>query len=157
MRRRRQGGRSDGRRGAAALEFALCALPLLLILTAMLEFAWQLAINAGLEFGARYAARLGVTGASLGAGTPQQALTRAVLDRVPLLQASRFTLELRFWGDLASLGNAATATSGMGGAGAVVEYRLRYSAPLLTPLGRAGWGQAIEHRAVVVVQNENFS
>ncbi|WP_159993466.1 TadE/TadG family type IV pilus assembly protein [Roseomonas sp. 18066] len=144
------------RRGAAALEFALCALPLLLVLTAMLEFGWQLAINAGLEYGARHAARLGVTGTSLGAGTPQQALTRAVLRQVPLLQAARFTLELRYWGDLASIGNAAKATSGMGAGGAVVEYRLGYSAPLLTPLGRAGWGKTIEHRAVVVVQNENY-
>ncbi|ONG44769.1 hypothetical protein BKE38_27330 [Pseudoroseomonas deserti] len=149
-------GLRQDRRGAAALEFALCALPLLLILTAMLEFGWQLAINAGLEFGARYAARLGVTGSSLGSGTPQQALTRAMLSRVPLLKPAHFTLELRYWGDLASIGNAAKATSGMGGAGAVVEYRLSYSAPLLTPLGRAGWGKTIEHRAVVVVQNENY-
>jgi hypothetical protein len=150
----RGGGRH--RRGTAALEFALCALPLLLLLTAILEFGWQLAINAGLEYGARHAARLGVTGASLGAGTPEQALTRAVLRQVPLLQPARFTLELRSWGELASIGDAARATGGMGGSGAVVEYRLSYSAPLLTPLGRAGWGRTIEHRAVVVVQNEAY-
>lgn len=144
------------RRGGAALEFALVSVPLLLLLTAMLEFGWQLAINAGLEHGARHASRLGATGAGLGPGSAQQALTRAVLQQVPLLEASRFDLELRYWPDFAALGDAGKARPGPGGGGAVVEYRLRYTAPLLTPLGRAAWGRAIDHRAVVVVQNEPY-
>lgn len=145
-----------GRRGVAALEFALCALPLLALLTLAVEAGWQLAINAALENGARRASRLGLTGSMPAGGTREQAITRAVLEAAPILQAGRLEVTLRAYPGFAALSQPGAGQAGAGAAGQVVEYRLTYQQPVLGPLARAFWGATVEHAAVTLVQNEAF-
>jgi Flp pilus assembly pilin Flp len=66
------------RRGASAIEFALVALPLLLLVVGVFEFAVMTAVAAMLESAALEAARFGATG-QLPAGMTREARVREIV------------------------------------------------------------------------------
>jgi hypothetical protein len=145
------------RRGAAALEFAVCAPAFFVLVLAVMELGWQFTVSAGLEHGARLAGRLGITGAAMPGGSRDLAsVTRAVLAGVPVLQAGRLTVAVHAYAGLDAFSAGQPPVEGTGGPSALVEYRLDYVQPWLTPFGRAAMGAALTHHAVVVVQNEPF-
>ena len=141
-----------------ALEFALGGLAILMLLLFVLEIAWQMAVGAALESGARMASRYGITGQT-GSGTTQGTrltqIRQAVLDAgAGLLQSSQLTLQDTAYGTFAAAAANSGGTGGAGTAGQVTVYALSYVQPCIA------WSFAkscsFTHSATATVLNEPF-
>lgn len=158
------------RSGGTAVEFAIVAGAFLLFVLLLLETAFQLAVGAALDYGARDASRFGVTGRSSNPDDPGQRLddiaARVVARTSPVLDFGRLSLTAESFatpaGEAAAgflpIGTGQPGTLGDPGGGfAIVRYTLTYEQPLLTPFARLILGRdAISHRATIIVKNEPF-
>jgi len=147
------------RRGATAVEHALI-LPVFFLLTlVMIEAAWQMAIAAGVDHGARRGARWISLGAAAPTGmTRDERLAEIVLTSTGLpLNAGRLVVTPTAFSSFAQLGTPGAGMAGLGGPDQVVHYVITYQSTLLTPPARslipAG---LLRFRTVIVAQNEPF-
>lgn len=148
------------RRGLVALEFSLIGMALLAMLLLVLEVAWQMAVSAGLDHGARQASRWAATGQAPPAGRTQlDELRRRVVESSGLpIDNSRLAMVVESFAAAADLTRPGTATPGMGGSGEVMRYRITYDAAALTPVGGALLtGGRLPHRFTVIVRNEPYA
>ena len=153
-----------GVRGASAIEFALLLPALLAILLMCVEFGWQLAVGATLDYGAQRAARLGTVGSVVanGATAPDPARRSAI--RAAVLNATTGVLQDSQLGEVTTksfAGFAAAGSKGKDGPGTgkeVVQYQLSYVQPFLTgSLAAAMTGRpSITHTSTVTLANEPF-
>lgn len=158
--------RRSSRAGTTAVEMALIT-PLVLMLTVtVLELGWQMCVAAALDYGARRAARVGMTGTAVGNGpiatdtVRQSAIRSAILTSTGgLLVDGRLTVGMASFNSIAAAGAAITGGSDPGGAGQVVRYSLQYTEPLLTgSLASALLNRTqFVHTSTVMVINEPFS
>ena len=151
--------------GTTALELALCAPLLILFVLLVFEAGLQATVAAALDFGARRAGRLGITGAITANGPVATDAERRAALRAAVLSASgtllvdgRLTLSQASYGTMAGAAAGKNAITGPGGAGQVVRYDLTYVQPLLTGSLAASVLQRTEfvHTSSIVVVNEQF-
>lgn len=158
------------RRGAAAVEFAIVANVLLLLLMLALEAAFQMLIGAALDHGAREVSRMATLG-PIGGVTSRDDLLAKVLSRTGLplgswgtgsITAERFT-------DYAALADAGALPAGSlcngsgsavattGASGGIMRYCIHYDARGFTPFARNLLSAGLfQHRTFFVVQNEPY-
>lgn len=176
--------RSDG---ASAIEFALVSIPVITMIIGILEVAAILFVNVIMEGAIRDAARFGITGYTTG-GKSREAIIREIIDDRTLgfVDMANVRITTTIYPDFDSIGpetymdangngqydsgetfydvngngawDANPGTSGAGGAGAVVVYKVSYDWPLLTGLlapliGRNG---VIPLSVSTAVRNEPF-
>jgi Flp pilus assembly protein TadG len=170
-------------RGSAAIEFALCAGVLILLLSAIIEFGVMFAVDASLQAAVMSASRFGVTGAE-GEGMSRQAQILAIIDdrTLGLVDTGRMEISTRVYASFDQIGkpepfvdangnntfdageaftdvngngtwDADLGVAGLGGAGDVVVYSLSYPWTALTPL-LAPFLNGTTLRAAVAVRNE---
>lgn len=150
--------------GNAAVEFALIAPMLFLLLMGIVEFALVMFATSVIEGAATSASRLGLTGRA-GANNPtygdtpeRQAYVRAEIDRLSLglVEAD----EVQFVPTIHSGYGSADADQGegLGSGNQAVTYDLTYDWYFFTPLvGRFfGADNMFTIRASVIVKNEDF-
>ena len=159
-----------GERGVSAVEFAILAPVILTLALGTIEFGWQATIGFALEYGARSAARVGITGA-IGPNPGNSAnlaqvredyLRSTVLDASGRLILSDNKLTIfndKSYNSISDAKNNANGVQGAGNAGQFVIYNLAYKSPLVTgDLFRAVIGaDSITHTSTVLVANEQFT
>lgn len=150
------------RAGAAAVEFAIVAASFVLVLLAILEFGWQLAVAGALEFGLREGALFCAAGSPCDGDRLAAAIVRrgVILDPERLgVRGEAFTFE--------GAGPPVVACAfPLPGERAVAppqpaelsRYCITYRQPWFTPLGRlwAGGAAFLDHQAQALVRNEPF-
>lgn len=172
--------------GSPAVEFALVAPVLLLVMAAIIEFGMILFVTVLMEGGLREAARFGITGQTPSESDRSSQILAIVADRtLGLVDVGKATLSITAYPTFDDVGkgeyfvdgdnndkydsgetfkdcngngkrDADRGTSGAGGAGDVVLYRIDYDWPMLTSLmtpliGKDG---KFHLQAHVVVRNE---
>ena len=153
-------------RGTTALEFAMLAPILFLIVAGVIEISAQATVAAALDFGARRASRMGVTGSIDGTGTmaSDQMRTEALKSTVlsssgGILTDDRLQLSQSSYGTAADVSAGKNVTAGPGKAGQLVRYELIYIQPLLSysEFG-VSWFPLTQftHKSTVLVKNEPF-
>lgn len=152
-----------GRRGVAAIEFALLMPALMAVLLMCIEFGWQLAVGAALDYGAQRAARLGTVGSAVANGATASDGARKLAIRGVVLSTTGGVLQDSRLGEVTtqSFAGFSTASGGTNGPGAgkqVVQYQLSYVQPFLTgSLAETMTGRkSITHTSTVVLANEPF-
>lgn len=161
--------RPIGRRGVAASEFAIIAIPFFITVFATIEAAWQLATGMALDHAALRASRYGITGAN----TPPALVTQGqqnlptcrsanirwmILSSTGgMLKEAYLTVTTRTWGGVSGTGQG-EGTEGAGAAGQIVSYTLTYRQPFITGIvARNLWGgDDFAHTAFLIVKNEPF-
>jgi len=147
------------RRGAGAVEFAIVASAFLTLLLLILEVAWQVAIAAGLDHGARQATRWVATGQAPPEGwSTESELRRRIVSASGLpLEPARLGVLAESFANPGALLTPGAAMPGLGGAEQVVRYRITYASPALTPIARGllPAGELL-HTLSVIVRNEPY-
>ena len=154
-----------GTRAVTAIEFAFLAPIVIILLSMVVEVGIQSTVAAALDYGARRASRLGITGALIPNGpvasdsAREAAVRQAVLSATGgLLVDSRLTITQSSFASVAAASSGTGAVSGPGGSGQVVRYDLSYVQPLIignlfaTLLHRTEFN----HRSTVLVINEPY-
>ncbi len=177
---------SLGEAGQAMVEFAFVAPALIGLLCGVLEFSGILFAQTLLEGGARQASRYGVTGATAGDVSREDAILQIIEDNAyGIIDTEAIDMETLVYENFSDVGQAEPFTdangngtfdegeefddvngnggwdedmgvAGLGGAGDVVVYRLRYDWRLMIPLFRPFFGDAITLDANIAVRNEPF-
>lgn len=152
-------------RGTTALEFAFLAPVLFLIVAAVIEVGAQATVAAALDFGARRASRMGITGSVDGTGTvaSDQARAEAVRNRVlsstrGILTDAHLSISQSSYGTIGDVA-AGKSTSALPGEGRqLVRYELSYIQPLVTGfLSSPLFTQThFTHNSMILVKNEPF-
>lgn len=151
-----------GRSGTTTLEVAIVASAFIVTMMILIEASWQMAVGMALEHGARNASRFGSIGNSL-PGLDRLQSIRAALKTYSgglINEGPSNVLDIdpgRYgaWSDLGVPENRTPRNPGEGGA--IVEYRITYETPAVTPFGWSMMrGTKFRHSTVVMVQNEPF-
>lgn len=161
-----------GNRGVTAVEFAVLALPLVLLALGAIEFGLQAATASALDFGARAAARTGITGGGYNLVTQiierQKSLKDAALAASGgwLYDPSKLLISEKSYDTIAEAQADPNSTDlskglpGPGGPKQYVRYRLSYVQPLWVPAKLIsdffGGKDSITHISTVLVTNEPF-
>lgn len=171
-------------RGIAAVEFALIATPLCLVLLALIDLGFRAYIGAALEGALDQAARKVTVG-----GVTPATISAFVGTRVrSILPGATVTVTPKSYGDFSSVGKPEPITTdtaplgtynagdcfldqngngvwdsdagrtGNGGSDDVVYYTATVSFPALVPLGRLiGWGSTRTVSATTMVRNQPYA
>ncbi|MBN3726367.1 pilus assembly protein [Burkholderia sp. Ac-20379] len=121
----RRFGRHDG--GVSALEFALFAPAMFILLLGIIELGLNLMVDASVQYAAQQASRAGITTVAPSTGTRDQAAAQIVntILKPWVNMGGTVTVTLVDYG---TFGNA-TPASGSGGLGDVVSYNISLSMP----------------------------
>jgi Flp pilus assembly pilin Flp len=159
------------RRGAAAVEFAVVALPFVTLVLLILEVAWQTAVAASIDHGVREAGRWAALGQPAPAGrTREQEMLGIIADGSGLPLGPDLSLTIRSYASFAAAGDAAQArcpagpagggagvSGALGGPRMVMRYDVSYRSAGLTPIGRSLLPLGmLSHCIVLVTVNEPF-
>jgi TadE-like protein len=172
-------------RGATALEFALILPALLLFIVGSIEAAIILFIGSSIESAVLEASRYGITGTEVGISRQERVL-QIVEDRTyGLLDPDTIELETLVYDSFEDIGKPEPLTddngnsvwdtgeaytdvngngawdedmgeAGLGGAGAVVVYRLTYPWGVVTPMLQQVLGGTVTHVSSIALKNEPF-
>src|SRR5512132_2773393 len=125
--------RHDG--GSPAVEFALAAPVLLLLMAAIVEFGTIMFVTVLMEGGLREAARWGITGQTPEDGDRAAHILEVVADRtLGLVDVSKATVKITAYPSATGKWDNDRGKSDAGGAGDAVVYEIDYDWPLLTSL-----------------------
>ncbi len=181
----RRAGLAGDRRGAMAVEFAVTAMAFFTLVLLLLEMAWQMAVGAALDHGAREASRWAITGQGMSTGggpvaspilveadavlsSREQEVLRRVVSSSGLPLRGVLGVTVRPYRSFAEAGAAnlspcagrpptTSVTGSAGGAGAVVRYDVSYTSAGLTPIGRSLLPSGLLlHCVVLLTTNEPF-
>ena len=148
------------RRGVGGVEFAIIGGTFFTLLLLAFEMAWQMALAAGLDQGARQAARWVATGAAppLGITREAEVLRRISQSSGLPIDITRLTVATDSFTTLGTINTPIAATPGIGNAEAIVRYRVTYRAPALTPAARLllPLGE-VSHGFTVLARNEPYA
>jgi Flp pilus assembly protein TadG len=148
------------RRGVGAVEFGIIGAAFFTLLLLAFEMAWQMAVAAGLDQGARQAARWVATGAAPPNGSTREAeVLRRISQSSGLpIDVTRLTVATDSFTTLGSINTPIAATPGIGNAEAIVRYRVTYRAAALTPAARMllPLGE-VSHAFTVLARNEPYA
>ena len=161
------------RRAATAVEFAIVGPAFLLVLLAVFDFAYQLAVDLALNYGTTAAARYASTGAVQGTAgangsnaTNNSAISTYIANSTGgFLNASLINVTATSYGSPSSYVAGTGASSGSNGSSSsIVVYTVTYPQPFLTGLPglmaalfhSSSLSGGITHTATVVVQNEPY-
>jgi Flp pilus assembly protein TadG len=154
------------RRGTTALEFAIAAVPFVLLLIGIMELAWQGATAAALDAAVLRASRFGITGQATLAGEPPQYTCRSDTIKWVIsnstggfLKPENLVVTTAAYGSASAL-SGGTPVAGAGTGGQVVTYGVTYTQPFLTGsawINLVGGSGSLKHQATVVVKNEPFT
>jgi Flp pilus assembly protein TadG len=161
--------------GAAAVEFALVAMPFFLMIVGVLEIALFFAAGTVLEGGAAAAARLIRTGQIQDTADPEEAFRTALCNHVSsmipcnqlqyeviLMEEGTFAQASEYEPEFDEDGNLVPGGFSMGGTSDVVLVRTAYRYEFLTPFlgsiitGDAGRNWSM-HMAMSVIKAEPYS
>lgn len=150
--------------GVSAIEFAVVAPTLLLLLFGTIEFSLIMMVRSVMEGATAASSRLGKTGYTADGKTREETILQAVTDRAgALIDTSKLTIQSKFYKEFQQIndpepytdantngtydlgetftdinGNtvwdADMATSGYGSAGDIVVYTISYPWTILTPI-----------------------
>lgn len=150
-------------RAASALEFALVAPILFLLIFAIIEITGVMLAQAVLEAAVRSASRAGITGYTPAGVSRNSYVEQVVKDNLIYLKPEALIFETKVYGSFANIGqpepftdsnnngvynigepytdinanlhwDADMGSSGAGGAGAIVVYEVKYPWQIVTPL-----------------------
>ena len=150
------------RRGATALEFALVAVPMVLLMLGLIETALQLTGATPLDHGTLRASRFGSTGASTMPGAPpcRMAAIPWVVTQASggFLRPQNLTVAASAHDNYADAEAGLPGTSGAGSGGQIVTYTLTYRQPFMTGafVALVTGQDHLEHRSTIIVKNEPF-
>lgn len=150
-------GLARNRRGTAALEFAVAGAAFFTVLFLLVEAAWQVAIAAALDNGARQASRWAALGQPAPDGRARDLYLRDLIVRASGMPIDAAALEVsrRSFPDFSLSG---PGKDDLGGAGDVLRYTVVYRSPGLTPIGRALMASGLlQIQFVILAKNEPFS
>jgi TadE-like protein len=178
------GGRDE--RGQAMVEFAFLAPAFIGMLAAIMEFSGIMFAQTVLEGSAREASRYGITGFTQeGVSRDEQIMNIVEQNTYGVIDLDQLVMETLVYDNFADVGQPEPFTdengneiydegepftdingnggwdedmgaAGLGGPGAVVVYRMSYDWPIMIPLFRPIFGDAINIQANVAVRNEPF-
>jgi Flp pilus assembly protein TadG len=150
--------------GAATLEFAIVAIPLVTLFIGIAETSWQLTTGAALDEALLRASRFGITGQATLPGEPAQNTCRSQTifwmitnSTGGFLKPENLTVSIGSYGSASDLGGG-TPVAGARTAGQIVSYTATYVQPFLTGMwvNLIGGSASMTHQASVVVKNEPF-
>lgn len=156
------------RRGVAATEFAMVAIPFFVVIIACMEVGWQLATGAALDHAALRASRYGMTGSDSPPAWQtegQQQVPTCRSENIPwvvqrstngMLRTSRLTITTANWSNVSTISGAGTAGAGV--RGRITSYTLTYEQPFISGIvARTLFGgTSFTHRAFLLIKNEPF-
>lgn len=153
---------SKGERGVTAIEFALIAPLLIMLLVGITEMSLVLLANHLLENATYNASRTGKTGYVAAGQTQLETVTGVLLARLsglaPLIDPTKITITTTSYGSLSDIGQPDEGTeSSLGTASEVVVYTITYPWTMFTPLIGNLIGDAnrvINLTSRIVVRNE---
>ena len=172
--------------GATAIEFGICALPLVFLMIGIIEFALAMTVGNSLEAATNLSSRLGKTGyVDEDAETQEQTILDEVERRVgPLIDMEKIAISNEVYNDFESLTNPdlfedqnddgdtddpgewtdvdgdgfRDGSDGVGSAGDIIVYKISYPWQIITPLigNVVGDDGIINLSAYSVVKNEPY-
>jgi len=152
-----------GERGIAAVEFALLAPIMILLLVGVTEMSLILLADHLLENATYNASRLAKTGFIESGKTQMETVMDELLGRLgglsPLLNPARLSVSSTVYGDLSDIGQPGEGSTGLGTASQVVVYVISYPWQTFTPLIGDLVGNedgVITLTARIVVRNEPY-
>lgn len=155
------GGLLRSRHGTTAIEFAIAAIPLLVLLIGIIELGWQLTTAAALDAAVLRASRFGITGQATTTGEPAGYTCRSqTIDWMIRSAAGGLfnlgTLNISLQSSSGVGGDS--PVSGAGAGGQIVTYTVTYTQPFLTGawVNLIGGSATLKHQSTVVVKNEPF-
>ena len=123
------------RSGAAVVELALIVPAMLMLLLVVVELGMMLTAQGLLDTAALRASRTGSTGFTPDGSTRDQYLRKFIADQAfGLLQADKLTISTIAYASFAEIEKPGKGTTGFGGSGQVVVYKLTYPWTGITPL-----------------------
>lgn len=144
--------------GATAVEFALVAIPFLMLIFAMIELGLVFLVSLTLENAVIDVGRTIRTGELQTSGGTADSFKTAVCDKMSWLGsgcAGALSIDVRTFADFASSNTSATNPTmpdtmawNPGAAGSIVLIRAYYAWPLVTPLMRTGLQSANGKRII---------
>jgi Flp pilus assembly protein TadG len=141
--------------GASAIEFALCAPVIFIIILGTIELSLDMFVDASVQLAAQAASRAGLTTENPATGTRAQEAQQIVMDylgRWKNLGASVTIAEQ----DFAAYSDVGTSsfTGGLGGLGDVVSYNITVTMPAFTPIPKLLGITTLTFQRNYLVQNE---
>ena len=172
-------------RGATALEFALILPALLLFIVGSIEAAIILFIGSSIESAVLQASRYGITGIEVGMSRAEKVMQIVEDNTYGLLDMDTVNMETLVYDSFEDIGKPEPFTddngnnawddgesfidvngngqwdddmgaAGLGGAGAVVVYRLTYPWGVITPIMQRVLGGTVTHVSSIALKNEPF-
>jgi Flp pilus assembly protein TadG len=145
-------------RGATAIEFALVAMPFLVLVFALLELGLVILVSLGLENAVIDAGRTIRTGQVQTSGGTAATFKAAVCDKMSWIGptcSSALQVDVRTFSDFAATSTSASNTTvptsmawNPGVSGSIVLVRAYYTWPLITPLLQTGLQSANGKRII---------
>ncbi len=152
------------RRGATALEFALVAAPMMVLIFGLVEVSLQLAGAVALDYGALRASRFASTGGAPsmpGAPACRSAAIPWIITSITggFLRAENLSVTAASHDGYAAIEAGLPGTSGPGGGGQIVSYTITYRQSFITEifLPLLTGVSYFDHQATIIVRNEPFS
>ena len=150
------------RRGSAAVEFAIVALPLVTLFVGIVEISWQLTTGAALDEAVLRASRFGITGQARSPGEPPEYTCRSDAIKWIITGSTGGFLKsdpahLTVTMEASTSPSGGTPVAGAGSGGQIVTYTVDYKQPFLTgAFALIGGSASLTHRVIAVVKNEPF-
>lgn len=135
-------------------------LAFIVLLMLVLEFCWQMATSAALDYGAREATRTAITGSSCAAnGTSRSTMITALVSTATnnFIRSDILTVTATAYANFDNYQSSTAGTVGNGYGGQTVVYVFSYAQPYVTGIAAFLLGsQSLQHSTTVVVQNDPF-
>jgi Flp pilus assembly protein TadG len=161
--------RDTSRRGIVALEFALIAGPLFLMLLGLVELCLMEGAQQLLESAAYNTSRLAKTGYVAPGQTQAQTVNQILVTELSsygsLINTTKVTMAEADYSSFSTVSGGG-GTSGLGSAGAIVAYTVTYPWQVFTPMMCAAFGSACQSTpngfivnltSTIVVKNEPYT
>ncbi|MGI4859352.1 MAG: TadE/TadG family type IV pilus assembly protein [Janthinobacterium lividum] len=143
-------------RGVSAIEFAIAAPFLLIMILGTIELGVDMMIDARVEYAAQLASRYGMTTSTPTSGTRADAANTLVLNAIGMWANIPNTTVSIVETAYSSYGNVGTTTStaGLGGLGDVVSYQVTLTTPGISGIPQMVGIPTLTFQRNFIVQNE---
>jgi len=144
-------------RGASAIEFALVAPMLFLMLFGLIELSLIMFTYAVIDTATTIGSRIGRTGYTTSGLSREDYIQQQVgALSMGVLDPSQLTITITSYSDFSSIGQAGQGQAGAGGAQAIVVYQVTYPWTIMTPMMNQFFGTTFNIQSIATVRNENF-
>jgi Flp pilus assembly protein TadG len=143
-------------RGVSAIEFAVCAPVLLILILGTIELALDMVVDASVQAAAQQASRVGLTTSAPGNGVSRTEQAKRIVNSILAPWASLGTVSIseKAYANYNAITSNVYSDNSMGGFGDVVSYTVTVTMPSFTGLSKMFGYDQLTFQRNFIVQNE---